>query len=1427
MIDTKNFCAALARMRRPLVAILLATLVSTTLHARNLRAIDALATAQPSPEVSSLKKAATGGEATIDSRLGVPTFLWAQRGGDITAQVSAIASSAPSDPVSAARAYLSGLSSLYRISAQSANEVPLLFTQALPNGGAIVKFRNQINGIEVFREDAAVLLGADLKLVAIGGFILGGDGTAPFVVTPAAAAAVALEDWSFAAGTAALLRSVETRDGYQHFDLAAGTLSADGSQLAIPVRVKPVLFRLPTQLVPAYYVEVQVRDGRIPFGLDSYAFVVSAADSSVLFRHNQTADVAFSYRVFAEAGGNNLPLPAPTGRNGFPHPTGVADGYQGPFVTPNLITLQNLPFSRNDPWLPPGATTTLGNNVEAFADLVTPDNFGPADPAECNTAVAPTGGDFHACTTAANTFDHTYNTLAVPNISKSQIMASVTNLFYVNNWLHDWFYDAGFDEIAGNAQTNNFGRGGAGSDSIRAEGQDFTDLNNANMSTPADGGRPRMQMYVFSGAGAKLVKLTAPAAIAGIKTSGSAAFGSQSFDLTNAVVYPPAADQLACAAFSAAGVTAVTGKIAMIDLGGACAFSAKVKNAQNAGAIAVLLANNNPGIGNVNGTDATITIPTLVILQSDGAAIKAQLAVPAVVTARLARKVGINRDGTLDNGIIAHEWGHYISNRLVANSSGLSTNLAAGMGEGWADFHGLLMLVKATDAALLNNANFGGTYAMGGYVAGGPDLAPDVLNNAFYNGIRRYPYSRNMAKNPLTFKHVTNGVALPTSPAPAFGADGANNSEVHNTGEVWGSMLWECYSNLLNDTARLTFAQAQDRMKRYLVGGYKMTPAQPTFTEARDALLGMILSQDSADYALCYQGFAKRGAGIGAVSPDRFSATNAGAVESFAVGGALAINSAVVTDAPAYCDADGTLDNGETGTLTVNLRNVGTTTLSASTGSVSSSNAKVTFPSGASVNIPSSIPGQSLSFSLPIKLLGAVGIETTNITVSVNDPGFAVAGPVTAITGFRINADQKPNQSATDDVESTTTTWTTGTSAANPTANMLWRRVELGATDHRWLGPDVGAPLLNWLQSPLLNVAAAGNFSFTFRHRFSFEFDAGANYDGGQIQISTNNGSTWTDIGASAVPTYNGALTVTGFGNPLQGLAAYVKTSPSYPALQTVTVSLGTAYAGQTVRVRFAIGSDDAVDAPGWEIDDIAFANITNTPFATVIAHAGACYSVTAQAGTPQTTGLATPFSTALKALVKDGSGTPVAGKAVTFTVPGAGASGAFSAVTTVNTDINGIAIAPVLTTNTVPGAFAATASAGLQTTTFALTNAACRLDLDRDGVVLAQTDALLLARYIANTTPSVDLTANAKNPTSAATAATIQNTVEAMRSGLFVDVDGDNLVNSKDALIVMRALLGFRDAGLIAGLPLAGSARQTGAALRSWLVSNCGLTLP
>ena len=67
-------------------------------------------------------------------------------------------------------------------------------------------------------------------------------------------------------------------------------------------------------------------------------------------------------------------------------------------------------------------------------------------------------------------------------------------------------------------------------------------------------------------------------------------------------------------------------------------------------------------------------------------------------------------------------------------------------------------------------------------------------------------------------------------------------------------------------------------------------------------LLAAMLSQDQTDYARCYAGFAKRGAGVGAVAPDRYSLDNSGVVESAVVGGAMSIVNVSITDTPAFCE---------------------------------------------------------------------------------------------------------------------------------------------------------------------------------------------------------------------------------------------------------------------------------------------------------------------------------------------------------------------------------------------------------------------------------------------------------------------------------------------------------------------------------------------
>jgi hypothetical protein len=129
---------------------------------------------------------------------------------------------------------------------------------------------------------------------------------------------------------------------------------------------------------------------------------------------------------------------------------------------------------------------TTGNNVEAYLDT-NADNAPDAN----NTTGLSNGHAF----AADQNFTFPFSTTVDP---RTQQAAVVTNLFYYNNIMHDFSYGLGFTETARNFQTNNFGRGGTGNDSVRAEAQDGSGTNNANFATPPDGQRPRMQQYLFT-----------------------------------------------------------------------------------------------------------------------------------------------------------------------------------------------------------------------------------------------------------------------------------------------------------------------------------------------------------------------------------------------------------------------------------------------------------------------------------------------------------------------------------------------------------------------------------------------------------------------------------------------------------------------------------------------------------------------------------------------------------------------------------------------------------------------------------------------------------------------------------------------------------------------------------------------------------------
>ena len=1259
-------------MRRTRYAsFLLAFFMAVSAFGRHLPNIDKLGEQRPSAATSAAlaqkTQAFNKGGLPMESepRLGVPTFVW---GSQIPAVVPAFKSGGNATPLEAegaARIYLGQVASLYNLGDADVSDAPLRYIHDLGKGAVIVKMQQQIDGIEIFREEINVVMNQKLDLVAISGYISSkatpaASGSLSFHLGSTSAAANALNDLTLANVSVLQLVSAGSHDGYDYFTLSPSA----GASLVEPVRMKKVYYHLPEGLVPAYYVEVIAQntgtsnEARIDTGddtVDGYSYVISAVDGSILFRMNLQADAkgtggesslapgGFTYRVWADTG-SGIPYDTPAGNSVHPKINVALDGVQYSFVSQQNVQLPNYPFSQNDPWLAPGATQTTGNNVEAFVNLVNAagnvDNgFGPA----AEPPADPPTGDHHAFTSAVDSFIYTHQP-DVDAYSVNARQAAITQLFYNINFLHDWYYDSGFNEISGNAQTNNFGRGGLGSDSIKGQSEDTSSFNNANMLTPADGSRPRMRMYNFINP-ANMLDIQAPAAIVGKVNIGISQTGTHNFDVTSDIVIATFSNSpSACTITNAA---ALAGKIGMFDFdntdGTGCSFSTRITRIHATSALAALMVYTSASptaVANITGLVTTHTKGVGVISWNNGQLIKGVIG-GNTVTARLLRVA--DRDGSLDQQVVFHEWGHYLSNRLVGNSNGLNANFAGGLGEGWGDISAMMLTVREDDTGTASNANWNGAYALATYATSGVPFN-GAANQGYYYGIRRYPYSTDMAINPLTYHHIQNGIALPVSPAPAFGQTGSNNAEVHNTGEVWANMYWECYASLLRDTLgatpRLDFTTTQARMKSYLVASLKITPLTPTLLEARDALLAAAAANDLIDFQRCSAAFAKRGAGIGALSPDRYSGTNSPVTESFLTGGDLSLVSVTLDDSTGSCDADGTLDNNESGLLTITLRNTGDIHLSATTATVSSPDPNVTIGNGGAISFSASDPNSNIVGTIPVTLSGAAGIESIQFDISYNDPALALAGPRNTSQYFYGNTNVIPASTSTDNVEAGAAPWTTSANNAAGlfTVNQWSRKQDPVSTAHFWFGPDnyFGSDI--YLTSPVMTVNGGGSLNVQFDHSFGFEFDGGGNYDGGVVEMSVNGGA-YTDISTAA---YNGTiLNYSGDVNPLKGRLGFVQNSG------TIHTSLTAAIApGSTVQIRFRAGSDSSVGSTGWTVDNIQVNGVVETPFATRVADPG-CTTATSTTLTPSANPSPAGVSLTLTATVS-GSRT-VTGGTVTF----------------------------------------------------------------------------------------------------------------------------------------------------------------------------------
>ncbi|MBZ0238918.1 MAG: M36 family metallopeptidase, partial [Deltaproteobacteria bacterium] len=586
-------------------------------------------------------------------------------------------------------------------------------------------------------------------------------------------------------------------------------------------RTRRAWYRSGDALVPAWIVEAYMAPADST-DTTLWRVIVAARDGRVLAQKNLTVDAAFDYRVWADTTGDRRPLDGPT-VDASPHPTGAPGAARPAYAAPSLVSVDGLNTNAaggSDPWLAAGATETSGNNVDAYTDINSPNGFG--------------GNDFRASTSGAGQFDRVYDTAQSPLASQDQQMAAITQLFYSINWLHDEWYDAGFTEATGNAQVDNYGRGGVDGDPLRAEAQDAANQgrrNNANMSTPEDGMDPVMQVYLWSGSSEQAITLssfTTQPPVTG------ASYGPGSYDVNGEVVAAVDGGGTSTTDACEAITSDVAGKIALVDRGN-CTFKSKTLRAQEAGAIGVIIANNTgstpPSLANDSMITTPITIPTMGLSMADGATLRTSLA-GGTVTTTLHRVQGVEADGSLDGGLVAHEFGHYLHHRLSA----CGTPQCGAMSEGWGDFIAMHMMARPGD-------DLDGTWALSAYAYPGDT----------YFGIRRAPYSVDMTRNAFTFGMVADGVPLPSS-HPTSG--GGPNSEVHNAGEVWATAMWEVYI-ALQKMEGAEFVATRDKMARYVVAGLLMAPPDGTFTEIRDAILAAAYAASPADHDAMAAAFAR------------------------------------------------------------------------------------------------------------------------------------------------------------------------------------------------------------------------------------------------------------------------------------------------------------------------------------------------------------------------------------------------------------------------------------------------------------------------------------------------------------------------------------------------------------------------------------------
>ena len=924
------------------------------------------------------------------------------------------------------------------------------------------------------------------------------------------AAVMALLDHLQIARPASL--TIKNQTGNKYLFAADGLANSD---FEVQLRFMPV--RETNEIRLAWHVVIDVRKSA-----DYWSVLVDAVNNEILHQHNYTVYCNFSpqegHTTHADNCAHQLegtkqvlrPLEMVSdgaGYNVFPLPAeSPIHGDRELIFDPSDAIAS--PFGWHDTDGMEGAdhTITRGNNVHAYLDL---------GAINSSSNDEPDGGEDLL-------FDFYFD---VDDEPENMQESAVTQLFYMNNMMHDITFAYGFDEESGNFQQRNYTGVDGSNDQVLAEAQDGSGTNNANFSTPSDGANGRMQMYRWFGVEGSVLNFSEPETIAGSFESGTADYGPPVSDvpITAEVVQAfdaSGAPNLVCEAV--ANADEVNGKIALIDRGD-CFFEEKTINAEAAGAVAVIICNYlEEALGMAGGVDGTDPgIPTVSMKASDCQQIKNVLAMGETVTATivLPEDSGPESVGSsMDNGVIAHEYGHGISNRLTggpANSDCLFNDEQ--QGEGWSDFFALITTVRPGDTAETPRGI--GNYA---------DRKP-----ADGGGIRRVPYTTDLTFN----DHIMDDILNTTAP--------------HPLGEVWATAVWDLYWAMVDlygfDEDIINGTGGNNMAIQLVMDGMKFQRCNPGFMDARDALFTAdFLNYDGVHECLIWEVFARRGMGEDADQNDRFDRNDN------LIGFATPPECTKTLKIAKSADRD-LIVAGEDIEYTLVVRNDKDEDATGVT-------VEDELPAGLTY-----IPGS------------ATGADVTdngdNLVFTIGD--LPAGDDVTITYQVSSDPDSRSIQLFYDGMEDGDGNWDFDAAAGFDIWGISDQNPNTG--ENSWFVANVAET--NDQSIILIDPFEVNGVNPTVR--FYHDYDTQPLADGGLVQVSTNGGMSWENLNDAFIRgDYRGELAAQTLFSP--SFRAFWGNSEGYVD-SYIDLS---AYQGETIQIRFRFASNGDTGATGWYMDD-------------------------------------------------------------------------------------------------------------------------------------------------------------------------------------------------------------------------------------------------